>query len=203
MRFDNFQKGFVEPALARARKLAGEFGGGDHPRRRPQKDVAGAKIEHPQLAAAIGVDGRGEFGDRGDKPARQFVMVVALCFPRPGREDAPAAAFKQQRALDLRRVRLGERHFGQGTPGRQRPKAQPPHVGGNHRVDALVERIDEIAKRIRDSRGHQTPGNRIERLDHHVLGVSYFALDRGHHQRRDRAREFLVPRDLGLAKGFD
>jgi len=203
MRFDNFQKGFVEPALARARKLAGEFGGGDHPRGRSQEDVAGSKIEHPQLAAAVGVDGRGEFGDRGDKPARQFVVVAALCLARPGREDAPAAAFKQERPLDLRRIRLGERHLGQGTPRRQRPKAQPPHVGGNHRVDALVERVGEIAKSIRDSRGHETPGNRIERLDHHVLGVSYLALDRGHHQRRDRAREFLMARDLRLMESFD
>ena len=64
-------------------------------------------------------------------------------------------------------------------------------------------RFDQLLKRIGDRRRDKPPGDRVERLDHHVSGIMDFAADRCDDNGRDRRRQFPMARDLGAAKSFD
>ena len=61
----------------------------------------------------------------------------------------------------------------------------------------------ELSKCIGDRRRDEPPGDRVKRLDHHVLGIVDFVADRGDDDRGDRRGQFPMARDFGAAKRFD
>ena len=166
-------------------------------------NVAPAEIERAQIAAALAERLAGKAGQGGDQAADEFAAFLRLAIGAPRGEQGSAAAFEKQRARQARTRRGGHRQLARRAPAQARADAQFPAVERGQAIQPLVHRLDDLAEGVRHRRDDELAGQRIKRLDHHVLGIADLVLDGRHHHGGDGLREFAMPRDFRAAQGLD
>ena len=189
---NQLHKAGVEPLSQLSIGDAERFYGENDAGRCAQIDLAGAEVERTKLAMLLGKDRGGEFADRRNHAGDELWVVLAFAVRPPMREQTSAAALQQKDSLVARRARLGERDFGNGSPGRDRFQPQPPLVGRDQSVQPLVDGVEKLVEGVGDSRGDESARDRVKRLDHHVARIVDFGADRGDDDGRNSRGEFAV-----------
>ena len=194
MTFEQPQKGGVERRFLRRAQFALAICRDDHARRAAQYDTRGAEVERAQLAALLAQRRRGKLSDRGDEAADKVSLLWRAAVELPARHKRAAAALQKQNAGDARLLRFGQRQLAHRLALQRRAQPQLEAVGRGQLVEPLIQIGNEIAEGVGDGGGDEPAGDRVQRLDHHVLGVFDLAADNRDNQRRDRVGEFAVAR---------